>query len=176
LELLHPSWQLAATGAEIEDLLLHAEPTPAGVPPDRRHWTRLVESLGSSKFSERENAERELYDAGQIVVPFLQGLDRSRLDAEQVYRMRSVVEALSVDYEDKAERVANWLAGDDRVWLSLLARNEEPKRRAAAERLANLLGEPIDFDASANASVRSSQLARLQSRLEQSREAKPGGQ
>ena len=173
LELLHPSWQLAETGAEIEESLFEAEQEPPGVPPDRKNWSRLVKALGSARFSERENAERELYAAGQIVVPYLQSLDRTRLDAEQVSRIRSVVEALSVDYEDKADRVANWLSGDQRAWLSLLNRDEPSKRRAAAERLSRLLGEAVDFDANAPLEERRAQIGRLQTRLEQAREARP---
>lgn len=163
LELLHPSWQLALTGAEIEDALSH--PTRLRQQPDRQQWDRWVDDLASPKFARRESAQRELYKAGQVVVPFLQNLDRRRLDAEQTYRVRALVEALSVDYEDKVERVVTWLAGDDQIWLALLERGEVAKRRVAASELSELLGSPIEFDTAGSDAVRQEQLGRLRSRL-----------
>jgi hypothetical protein len=171
LELLHPSWQLAATGAEIENTLVHTRPARAAAEPDRKTWARLVAALASEKFSERENAERELYRAGQAVVPYLQSLDRARLDAEQGARIRSIVESLSIDYEDRPQRVAAWLAGDQRVWLALMARDDPARRRVAAERLAELLGEPVDFDPDAPADVRQARLSELRTRLENVQQA-----
>jgi hypothetical protein len=166
LELLHPSWQLAATGAEIEDALVRTQQAPAREPPDRKAWQRLVDALGSPKFAERETAQRELYRAGQAVVPYLQGLDRNRLDAEQTARIAAVIESLSVDYEDRVERVAGWLAGDERVWLALLARDDPARRRIAAEQLGRLQGEPIAFDPDGPAETRRQQIEQLRARMQ----------
>ena len=166
LELLHPAWQLAATGAQIEEALFQTEPIRPREPQVRQQWAELVASLASSKFSQRENAERELHRAGQSVVPYLKGLDESQLDAEQVARIRAVIAALSVDYEDRVDRVAAWLADDERVWLTLLGRDDPARRRIAADRLAMLLGEPVEFDADAAPETRQSQLDNLRQRLD----------
>jgi hypothetical protein len=167
LELLHPSWQLASTGAEIEDALVRRAQHQR---LDRQRWARLVDSLGNSKFAEREDAERELYKAGQVVVPYLQNLDRNGLDAEQSHRIREIVNSLSVGYKDSVDRIATWLSGDERVWLSLLARGELAKRRIAVAQLAELVDGPIEFDPAASDAVRQSQLERLQLRLQKTPE------
>jgi hypothetical protein len=164
LEILHPSWQLAAAGAAIEDALVQRAQRPRT--PAAQRWGQLVVALASPKFSERENAQRELTQAGPVVVPFLQSLDRSRLDAEQIARIRATVEALSIDNVDTSDRAATWLAGDERVWLSLLDRGDPLKRRVAAEELGNLLGAPIDFDPAADEPTRAASLERLRARLE----------
>jgi len=171
LELLHPSWQLAATGDDVESALVRLAAAPVRPQTDRQQWARWVAELASGKFAERENAERELNRSGQIVVPYLQSLDRRQLDAEQLRRIRSIVDGLSVDYEDKVERVATWLAGDDRIWLTLLDRDEPSTRRAAAVQLDRLLGEPIDFDPDAPQDTRKEQLARVRAALEKSKQA-----
>ncbi|GAG33622.1 unnamed protein product, partial [marine sediment metagenome] len=165
VELLHPSWQLAATGAEIEDTLVRTQKAPARDEPDRALWSQLVAALGSAKFAERQSAQRELYESGQGVVPYLQSLDPKRLDAEQAARIRSIVESLSVNYEDRVDRVAAWLAGDERVWLALLDRDEAARRRIAAEQLGRLLGGTIDFDPDGTEEIRRQQIERLKSRL-----------
>ena len=121
----------------------------------------------------RENAERELSKAGQAVVPYLQSLDRKQLDAEQAARVRTLIETLSVGYEDRADRIATWLSGDEQVWFSLLARPVEVKRRVAARQLASMLGTPIDFDPAAEATVRQQQWERLRARLRQKNQTAP---
>jgi hypothetical protein len=108
LELLHPAWQLTASGASIEELLI--ERAQGRLQPDVQRWSRLVAALGSPRFSERQNAERELSKAGQAVVPYLQSLDRKQLDAEQAARVRTLIDTLSVGYEDRADRIATWLS------------------------------------------------------------------
>jgi hypothetical protein len=163
LELLHPSWQLASTGAEIEDALARRAQHQQ---LDRQRWARLVDSLASPRFAEREDAERELYKAGQVVVPFLQNLDRNRLDAEQAHRIREIVNSLSVGYKDSVDHIATWLSGDAQVWLSLLSRGELVKRRVAAAQLGALVDGPIEFDPAASDAVRQSQVERLQIRLQ----------
>jgi hypothetical protein len=164
LEILHPSWQLAAMGDAVEAAMVQRGQKPR--PFDGPRWARLVETLGSPKFSERQNAQRELANAGQAVLPYLQKLDRDRLDAEQVSRVRALVDALSVDYEDSTDRIATWLADDAQAWLSLLARDDLARRRVAAEQLGALVGGPIDFDPAADQDVRNAQIERLHARFE----------
>ncbi len=163
LELLHPSWQLASMGAEIEDTLVRSARHQQ---LDRQRWARLVDSLASPKFAERQEAERELYKAGQVVVPYLQNLDRSRLDAEQSHRIREIVNSLSVGYKDSVDRIATWLSGDEQVWLALLSRGELAKRRVALAQLGALVDGPIEFDPAASDEARTSQWERLQHRLQ----------
>jgi hypothetical protein len=163
LELLHPAWQLANVGAEIEQSLVTASPTRAG--PDRERWTQLVAELASPEFAKRQQAQRALYRAGQIIVPFLQNLDRGSLDAEQAYRVRALVDSLSVGYDDKVDRVVTWLAGDEQVWLVLMGREDAAIRRVAAKSLESLVSGPIEFDPEADAAARAEQLARLRGRL-----------
>jgi hypothetical protein len=166
LELLHPSWQLAGTGWAIEEaLLLHAQkPRPL----DTGRWARLVDDLGNSRFAERQKAQRELLEIGQITLPFLEGLDTHRLDAEQLSRITTLIEALSVGYEDTADRMATWLVADEQSWLALLRRDEEVKRRVAARQLEVVTGRPIEFDPSAAPNIRRAQIERLQARLARS--------
>jgi hypothetical protein len=163
LEVLHPAWQLASMGAEIEDALVRRAQHQQ---LDRKRWARLVDSLASPKFSERKDAERELYKSGQVVVPYLQNLDRNRLDAEQAHRIREIVNSLSVGYKDSVDHIAAWLSGDQQVWLSLLSRGELAKRQVAAAQLGALVDWPIEFDPAADDAVRQSQLERLQARLQ----------
>lgn len=164
LEILHPSWQLASMGAAVEEALVeraqHSRPLDVG------RWSRLVNDLASPKFADRTGAERELRSAGQAILPFLQNLDRARLDAEQASRVRALVESLSNGYEDSTDRIASWLAGDPQVWLSLLTRGEAIKRRVSAEQLTALVGAPIEFDPTADEAVRKTQIENLRARLQ----------
>jgi hypothetical protein len=123
--------------------------------------SRLVEQLGSATFSERRQAERELRAAGHIVLPYLESLDRARLDAEQRQRIRSLIDALEDGREDRVDRMAVWLAGHEQTWLALLTRDDEAKRRIAAEQLASLVGEPVDFNPAADANTRRKQIEHL---------------
>jgi hypothetical protein len=164
LEILHPAWQLAAMGDAVEAAMVQRGQNPR--PFDGPRWARLVDALGSPKFAERQNAQRELVNAGQAVLPYLQKLDRDRLDAEQASRVRALIDALSVDYEDTTDRIATWLADDAQAWLSLLARDELAKRRVATEHLGALLGAPINFDPAADQDVRDAQIERLHARFE----------
>ena len=166
LELLRPGWQLAATGWAIEEsLLLHAR-TPRPLDTDR--WARLVDDLASPKFSKRQKAQRELLEIGQIILPFLKGLDANRLDAEQLSRIHTLIDTLSVGYEDTTDRIATWLVADKQNWLSLLSRDEEVKRRVAARQLEVIMGRSIAFDPSADLTTRRAQIEKLRARFERS--------
>jgi len=163
LEILHPSWQLASLGAALEETLFERAQNPQ--PLDTHRWHRLVDDLASSKFSDRTTAERELRAAGQVILPFLQNLDRARLDAEQASRIRALVDSLAVSYEDSIDRISTWLAGDEQIWLSLMSRADLPRRRLAAKQLSLLVGAPLDFDPTADEAQRTAQVQRLRARL-----------
>jgi hypothetical protein len=163
LEILHPSWQLASLGAALEESLFEHAQNPQPLDADR--WNRLVGDLASPKFSDRTTAERELRAAGQVILPFLQNVNRDRLDAEQASRIRAIVDSLAVSYEDSIDRIASWLAGDEQIWLSLMSRPEVARRRLAAKQLSMLVGAPVDFDPSADEARREAQIERLRQRL-----------
>ena len=57
--------------------------------------------------------------------------------------------------------MAVWLSGHEQTWLALLARDDESKRRIAAEKLASLVGEPVDFNPAADADTRRKQIEHL---------------
>jgi hypothetical protein len=163
LELLRPTWKLAATGTAVEDTLIQRAQTSQT--HDTRRWAQLVAQLASSNFAERQRAERELTRIGQVVLPFLGDLKTDQLDAEQAARVDRLISTLSVDYEDTVDRVATWLAGDQQVWLSLLSRPEIAKRKVATAQLAALTGGPIQFDPLADEPTRQAQLITLRLRL-----------
>jgi hypothetical protein len=167
LELLHPAWQLTSMGAAIEDALLGRARNSRQLAAQR--WARLVDQLASTKFADREQAQRELQSAGPVVVPYLQSLNRNYLDAEQASRIRGLVESLSVGYEDTPDRIATWLSGDPQVWLSMLSRPELFKRRVAAEQLALLVGAPIAFNPEADETLRKAQIEELKTRQRKSK-------
>jgi hypothetical protein len=134
--------------------------------PDPGRWAVLVEQLGDERFSRREAADRELRSLGRVVSIYLQQLDASQLDAEQHYRVRRILMALSARTDnDTPPEVAQWLAGDPVVWLAMLSRDDEPTRRLAAERLKALLDGPIAFDPAADAATRQGQIDELRLRI-----------
>ncbi len=172
LEVLHPDWQLASQAADIEQALIRRAQTREQ--PDRRRWTALVDDLASSQFSVRQNAQRELHRTGQVVLPFLQNLDSRSLDAEQTYRVRTLMESLAIDYEDSTDRIAAWLVDDEQVWLSLLSRAELAKRAVAISQLSALVGHPIALDVAAGEDVRRAQLDALRTKLGTGKAASSG--
>ena len=141
LEILRPSWQLAATAAAVEDALIQHARHPHEV--DTERWRTLVAQLGSDSFSERESSERELYRVGQLILPFLEELDPQSLDAEQADRVGKLIKALSVDYEDATDRVANWLAGD-RNAVALAARSRRDHQAAIGRPAVETTGRHLD--------------------------------
>ena len=164
LKILHRDWNLLKAAERVESALLST--STAYDLPDRRLWSTLVEQLGDSRFSQREVADRRLREAGRAVVTYLQQLDAGRLDAEQRYRIRRIILALSVTEDTQApDQVAAWLSGDPAIWLIFLSRDDEPTRRLAATRLAALLGRPFSFDPGADAATRQRQIESLRKQL-----------
>ncbi len=165
LRLVYRQGDLEKTAVEIENALLvlaHEHRLP-----DKERWAQWVAQLADSDFAVRAAAASQLRRAGPIVVPFLEQLDPSALDAEQRHRIRRIVAALSElpETTDTPEHVASWLAGDPGVWLTFLSHSDEVVRRHAAEQLRGLLGEPVAFDPSASPETRARQIEQLRARL-----------
>ena len=172
LEMLRSNWNLAETAEEIASELCQNAALQQPLP--RQRWTSLVVQLGNERYSKRQAADRELRDAGQSIRAFLEGFDRKGLDAEQRHRMRRILKTLSRRGDnDTPEGVATWLAGDPRIWFGLLGDGDPSRRRLAAEQLARLLEEPIQFDADAEPMVRQQQIDELRSRIEKSSFSSP---
>lgn len=165
LEMLRPDWQLMQTAAEIEAGMIRAAQAPAR--SNREQWNVLVGQLASDSFAERRSADRLLRQVGQAIVPFLQSLDAARLDAEQRFRIRRIVGDLANDEaEDIPARIMQAAAADPRAWLTLLDRDEDSIRRLAVAQMQELMGEAIEFDPAADATVRDEQVAQLRARFE----------
>ena len=160
LNLLQPKWELEKTRDEIRAILLRM--AKSGSLPDQKRWAEWVQQLGDNRFAKREAADRQLREAGRAAVAYLQQLDPSRLDAEQQYRVRRIIQALTAGSGDDApEQIASWLFGDASVWLAMLSGDEEPARKTAARQLGTLLGKPIQFDPAADAPTRKKQIEAL---------------
>jgi hypothetical protein len=155
---------LAETAAAIETELFQA--ASVGRLPDRQRWAALVAQLADERFPRREAADRELRSAGRVVLSYLRGLELSRLDAEQQYRVRRIILSLSRQTgDDTAEGFAPQLSEDPDIWLAFLSRQEESTRRLAARQLAAILGEPIRFDPAADTATRKAQIEQLRARI-----------
>jgi hypothetical protein len=164
-ELLHPNWKLSESAASLEIELLRRAGNKETA--DRKHWAALVEQLGDESFAKRQAADRAIRAADPAVLNYLQQLDFSRLDAEQQFRVRRIIEALSERLgDDSPEQVASWLASDPSVWLILLARPEIATRRQAARQLTDMLGGPITVDPEADPSTQKTQMEQLRLRIE----------
>jgi hypothetical protein len=165
LALLHPNWRLSESAADVEVELLRK--VGGNETLDRRHWAALVEQLGDDSFARRQAADRAIRAADPAVLNYLQQLDFSRLDAEQQFRVRRIIEALSERLgDDTPEQAASWLAGDPSVWLILLNRSEAATRRQAARQLTAMLGGPIPVDPEADPATQKTQLEQLRLRIE----------
>ncbi len=164
LEMLRPGWQLSVKATTIETALLRWAESQRHV--DRARLAHLVQSLGDPRFALRRAAERELAAIGEPALMYLAALRRQDLDAEQWQRVQSLLAVMSGDREDTVDRSVGWLAGDSRVWLALLARDDESIRRSATDELRLLLGTSIEFDPTARADQRAAQILRLRSRVE----------
>jgi hypothetical protein len=163
LEAEGSSPHLGAIATEVEAALLRL---PSPVTPDKKRWAALVERLASQRFTEREAAEQELRGLGQAVTSYLDHLDSTRLDAEQRFRVRRILNAAAEkDAENTPEEIAVGLAADPAVWLDLMSRSDAGIRRQAAQWLSALQGEPIGFDPAADASVRAKQIEQLRAKL-----------
>ena len=164
LKFLFREWDFTKTAEEIEAALVRL--AQSGAPPDQKRWAQWVQELGDANFAKREAADRGLRESGRVVASYLQRLDPATLDAEQRFRIRRILRALAeLGNEESPPQLAMWLSGDVSVWLALLARDDEPTRRAALQRLEALVGHPLAFDPTADAQKRARQLEALQATL-----------
>ena len=119
LEMLRPNWRLAETVDGVEQKLLREAGSDGA--SARARWTALVAQLGNDSFAKREAADRALRSGDAGALAYLRQLDRSRLDAEQQFRVRRIIEVLAAqNNDDSVEQIAASLAGDPAVWLALL--------------------------------------------------------
>jgi hypothetical protein len=160
LRILLREWDFVKTTVEIESTLVRT--AQSGGPPDQKLWAQWVQQLADASFATRESADRKLRETGRVVVSYLQQLDPARLDAEQRFRVRRILRALSdMSNEESPPQLAVWLSGDTSIWLALLARDDEATRRAALKRLETILGRPLAFDPAADPKKRQRQLEAL---------------
>ena len=159
LQSLRPDWRLEWTAGRIEGALL--EVASHGQTPDNKRMEQLVTQLGHSEFMSRQAADRELREMGQTVFAYLDGLNERALNAEQRSRIRRIKMSLRISDGDTPVRVAAWLASDVPVWVSLLERDEESTRIAAARHLAAISGKSFTFDPLGDQIERQRQIVRL---------------
>ena len=165
LAMLRPDLKLAEMVPSVEQHLLDGARENAASASAR--WAALVEQLADDCFAKREAADRALRTGGPAALRYLRQLDFERLDAEQQFRVRRIIESLAgVREDDSPEQVAASLAGDPAVWLSLLGRPEASTRRIAAEQLTSLLGEPLKVDPAAEPDSQKQQREQLRTRIE----------
>jgi len=149
LEMLMPSWKSGETLAAVENKLLQF--TSEDYAARCARWTELVAQLADEKFAVRQAADRALRAEGAAVIGFLRQLDFNRLDAEQRFRVRRILDAFAERSEiDSPEEIAASLASDPLVWLAFLARPEVSVRQTAYRRLTELLGEAPPLDPAAD--------------------------
>jgi hypothetical protein len=163
LERLRPGWRLEETAREARAALLRTAAVDRNA--DQRQWAQWVADLASPRFAVRQAAERRLRAAGQAVIPYLQNLDRSQLDAEQWYRIRAILATGEDGRDDTVERVVGRLAGDRRMWLLLMADDDSAVRHTAWRQLQSLVERPIEFDPDGDPASRARQIERLQRQL-----------
>jgi hypothetical protein len=165
LELLQHDWHLADTVAKVEDKLVSGADGSAAA--TRTRWAALVEQLGDNRYAKREAADRTLRMADPTVLGYLRQLDTRCLDAEQQFRVRRIIAALSSQLSDESpDQVAMSLSEDPEIWLALLSRPDAAKRQVAARQLSAILGESIPVDPHADPVSQQSQLRQLQTRIE----------
>lgn len=171
LQTLQSNWKLVETADAIEkELLRNADNELAG---ERSNWARWIAELGDEKFAIREAADRALRAANPALLVYLQQLDFEQLDAEQQFRVRRIIETISLRMgADSPEQVASWLSGDPVIWQALLSRPDVAVRRVAAGQLAAILEEPIPVDPEADPASQTKQLERLRLQLEAKKEQK----
>jgi hypothetical protein len=165
LDLLHPNEKLEGMVGRIEKSLLGHANEDVAVAEAR--WAALVKQLGDDQFSKREAADRALRAGGVSATAYLRHLDIEKLDAEQQFRIRRILRALTVQSDDDLpDDVAASLAKDSGVWLALLGRPDVATRRTAARQLAKLLDQPIDVDPAAEPDSQKEKREKLRARIE----------
>jgi hypothetical protein len=102
-----------------------------------------------------------------VVLDFLQQSLQDPLDAEQQFRIRTIIDDLTgAEGDDNARRVGSMLYASPETWYALLSSDELAKRVAAKERLEKMLRQPITFDPRADAPRRAAQAAQIRAVLD----------
>lgn len=165
LRLLRPGWPLASSGQEIEETLYKLIDIERRY--DRQAWHALVEQLSGPRYVDRVEADRKLRELGQVVVPYLRNLNEKQLDAEQLFRIRTIVRGYGSEAaEDTGEAAAQWLAADPEIWYSLAARATAVQRQKIAGQLSLLLGEPVVLTADPASDEGKKQLAKIRGQID----------
>jgi hypothetical protein len=159
LERVRPDWRLLEQSHQIEEGLFRL--ARGQQLPDRSQWQQWVDELASADFGTRRAADRHLREAGQAVLPFLESLADTKLDAEQRLRIRTICLGLAPRSGDEPQRVTIWLSNDPNVWVTLLDDADPARRTDAARRLALLRGRAIAFDPDATPELRTRQIREL---------------
>lgn len=160
---LRPGWPIAETADGIEAALVQM--AKSGRLPDRAAWAKLVDQLGSSRFSERRSAERRLREAGPAVVAYLKSLPLESFDAERRARIERLLVSMSSSSDDTPARIAMWLIDDPLTWTAVLLSADRTHRALAKGQLEKLLGREIQFDVDADTEKRDAQIAALRGML-----------
>jgi hypothetical protein len=132
----------------------------------RLRWAKLVAQLGDEQFGKRQAADRALRGEGAAVLGYLRRLDIRRLDAEQQFRIRRILDSFSGHDDDSLDVAAATLAEEPTAWLILLGRPEQSARQTAARQLASLLGQRIDVDPAADPDTQKEKRERLRAKIE----------
>ncbi len=165
LEILRANWNLSDMTVSMETQLLEAARQDTAA--SRGRWEALVKRLGDDRFASREAADRALRAGGADSLQYLRRVDLQQLDAEQEFRVRRIIRSLAGETDgDSPEAAAAAMLHDRWVWLALLERPEPATRKTAAQRLAVLLGEPIEVDPAANPDSQKAERERLRAKLE----------
>lgn len=165
MEVIHPGWHVGLAALAAEDDLVKM--SAVSRKSDRKQWEAWVDQLGSPRWKQRDDADRYLREVGPAVLGYLNRLNMSRLDAEQQSRIRRIIRWLSAQTgEDTPEHVASMLIEDPLVWLALLARPEEPTRRAAVQQLTVLLNVPVAVDPKAEPDTQAKAREELRTQIE----------
>ncbi len=164
LDMLRSDWRLAETAHMIEAQMVRT--ARAYQPETLRAAGALVADLASDQFNVRQGAERQLRAAGLAVIPYLETLDRGKLDFEQSTRISRIIDSRPDVDEDTPEVTGNCLMTDRQIWLAFADRPQLSVRRAAGQELAFLLNRPIRFEPDAAADIRQAQLTVLRTQLE----------
>ncbi len=138
LEYLRPNWRLGEQLAQLEPLLLDSVRQQPRPPIER-----LVQQLADPRFAVRQSADRQLRAYGHSLLPMLEKLDFSRLNAEQKHRLAEIQQELSPWCEDNVTQVAAWLVNDVRLWTAWQQSDDAFARSVADYHLAWLNDQPL---------------------------------
>ena len=165
LDIMRDGWNWDQNVTKLKDELF--ELAKAQSASERTKWAELVEQLASDRFVERQRAERLLRGYGRAAVPYLQSLDRTKLDEEQNFRIQRIVLASYGTSGDTPGRAAARLVGDPRTWIPLLASDSVEQRRLAFAQLKDLVEDSIEFSPEAAPEIRAKQITMIRRTLAQ---------